>query len=189
MGRWDMTWRMIYPLFVIVLLGCSQVPVERFDQLSLGLTAREVKGLLGKPHLRYERMWEYRLVGGEHGFVAFDRRGRLSAWLREEAPRLRGGLVPLTEETYERLRLGTEGEALLVLLGEPARREDGRWHYLAPGGYQLILEMSPEGLLLGKSWEQLPTEQGEEKPWEEPEKLTPTPAVELELPSPPTPPK
>jgi len=126
-------------------------------------------------------MWEYRLVGGEHGFVAFDRRGRLTAWLREEAPRLRAGLVPLTELTYERLRLGTEGEALLVLLGEPARREEGRWRYLAPGGYELILEVDPQGKLVGKSWEPVEAEEGRVSgpPAVETKEPEATPTVEL----------
>lgn len=145
-----MTWLALLCLFV----GCAQpVPrVETFDRLSLGLRRAQVEEMLGRPLLRSERMSEYRLAGGEAGYVAFDRRGRVTAWLRETPPRLRSGLVPLTWETYERLRLGTDSESLLVLLGEPVRREEGRWHYRAPSGHQLILQLTGDGLLEGKSW-------------------------------------
>lgn len=179
-------------LVILVVAGCAQVPGERFDALALGMSQAQVEGVLGRPHLRYERMWEYRLRGGEHGFVAFDRRGRVSAWLREQAPRLRSGLVPLTEGTYRRLRPGTDAESLLVFLGEPARREDGRWHYLAPSGFELILELSPGGKLVGKSWRSIPREvPGEEAPSEaaakegKPAAAPPveTPTIELEVPS------
>ena len=169
---------------LVVLLGCSQVPLERFDGLGLGLSQAEVESLLGKPHVRYERMWEYRLTEGEHGFVVFDRRGQVTAWLREEAPRLRGGLAPLTEATCDGLRLGTDTEALRLLLGEPARREDGRWHYLAPGGCQLILEVSPEGTLTGKSWEEVSEREPEaEAPAGRPAEAPSRREVELEVPS------
>ena len=176
-------------LLLVVLLGCRQAPMERFDTLALGLTQAEVEDMLGKPQVCYEQMWEYRLTGGEHGFVAFDRKGRVTAWVREAAPRLRGGLVPLTELTYQRLRLGTGSEALLVLLGEPARREGDWWHYFAPGGYELILDVSPEGILVGKSWQRVPRgpeeEEGREgeRPAPQPEEA-PTIEVELEVPSP-----
>jgi len=142
-------------LLMLALLGCwGEVAPERFDRLSLGLSQAEVEELLGRPGRRYELVWEYRLVGGEHGLAAFDRRGRLTAWLREEVPRLRAGLVPLSEQTYQRLRLGTESEALVLLLGEPVRRDNHRWQYLAPGGYVLTLQVGSEGGLVGKSWVQ-----------------------------------
>ncbi len=171
-------------LLLVVLLGCRQAPMERFDRLALGLTQAEVEDMLGKPRVRYEQMWEYRLTGGEHGFVAFDRRGRVTAWLREETPRLRGGLAPLTEATCDRLQLGTDTEAVLLLLGEPARRQDGRWHYLAPGGYELILEVSAEGTLTGKSWEQVSEQEPEaEEPPGRPAEAASPREVELEVPS------
>lgn len=140
-------------LLVLAVAGCAQVSGGRFDALALGMSQAQVEEMLGRPQQRYERMWEYRLSGGEYGFVVFDRKGRVSAWLREEVPRLRSGLLPLSEETCRRLRPGTDAESLLVLLGEPARREGGRWHYPAPGGRELVLELSPEGKLVGKSWQ------------------------------------
>jgi outer membrane protein assembly factor BamE (lipoprotein component of BamABCDE complex) len=132
-----------------VLLGC-QLPAERFDKLALGLTEAEVKAMLGKPYFRAESMWEYRLTGGSYGWVAFDSKGRVTAWIREQAPHLRAGLLPLTRTTLNQLRLGTPSEAVLQFLGEPARREGDRWTYLAPDGYELMLRFSPEGKLVEK---------------------------------------
>jgi len=137
-------------LLVVLLLGC-QLPAERFDKLALGLTEAEVKAMLGNPYVRAEKMWEYRLTGGSYGWVAFDSGGTVTAWIREQAPRLRAGLLPLTEETFDRLRIGTPSEVVLQFLGEPARREGDRWTYLAPKGYELMLRFSPEGRLMEKS--------------------------------------
>jgi hypothetical protein len=137
-------------LLAVVLLGC-QLPAERFDKLALGLTRAEVKAMLGRPYFRAENMWEYRLTGGSYGWVAFDSQGTVTAWIREQAPRLRAGLLPLTEETLDRLRIGTPSEVVLQFLGEPARRDGDRWTYLAPKGYELVLGFSPEGRLVEKS--------------------------------------
>jgi outer membrane protein assembly factor BamE (lipoprotein component of BamABCDE complex) len=145
-------------LLVVVLLGC-QLPAERFDKLALGLTRAEVKAMLGRPYFRAENMWEYRLTGGSYGWVAFDSQGNVTAWIREQAPRLRAGLLPLTEETLDRLRLGTPSEAVLQFLGEPARRDGDRWTYLSPRGQDLMLRFSPEGKLVEKS-----VRQGKEGP-------------------------
>ena len=142
--------RTILLLLMVVLLGC-RLPAERFDKLALGLTQAEVKAMLGKPYVRAESMWEYRLTGGSYGWVAFDSQGTVTAWIREQAPHLRAGLLPLTEETFDRLRMGTPNEAVLQFLGAPARREDDRWTYLAPKGYELMLRFSPEGRLVEKS--------------------------------------
>ena len=140
-------------LIVVALLGCRHpVPRERFESLTLALSEDEVESLLGEPEVRYEEMWQYRLARGERGYVAFDQRGRVTAWLREGTPRLRSGLLPITEATYQRLRFGTTSSAVLVLLGDPARRDKERWQYLTRDGYVLTLQVSPEDGLMGKSW-------------------------------------
>jgi len=139
-------------LLAVFLLGCQAVPAERFDKVALGQTRADVKAMLGKPQVREEHMWEYHLTGDAYGWVLFDSEGQVTTCMREQAPRLRGGLLPLSRETSDRLRLGTPSDAALRLLGEPARREGGRWTYLAPKGYELVLRFSPEGRLVEKSF-------------------------------------
>lgn len=170
-------------LLVVLFLGC-QLPAERFDKLALGLTRAEVKAMLGKPYFRAENMWEYRLTGGSYGWVAFDAQGKVTAWIREQAPRLRAGLLPLTEETLDRLRLGTSSEVVLQFLGEPARRDGDRWTYLGAKGYELVLRLSPEGTLVEKSVRRsreeapLPPPPSTQQPAAEP-----GPKIELQLPA------
>jgi len=146
-------WRLAVLVVLLALRGCrGPVPGERFDSLALALSERQVEGLLGAPAFRYEHMWEYRLAHRERGYVAFDRRGRVTAWVREDLPRLRSGLVPITETTYKGLRFAATEGGLLRLLGDPARRDDGRWQYRTAEGYTLTLQVSPEDGLVGKSW-------------------------------------
>jgi len=155
-------------LLVVFLLGCQVVPAERFDKLAVGQSRAEVEGLLGKPQVRSGNVWEYHLTGDAYGWVVFDSEGGVTTWLREQAPRLRGGLLPLTRETCERLRLGTPSDAVLRFLGEPARREGDRWTYPAPKGYELALRFSLEGRLVEKSFarpkEEAPPEAPASKP-------------------------
>lgn len=139
-------------LLAVFLLGCQVVPAERFDKVALGQTRADVKAMLGKPQVSEEHMWEYHLTGDAYGWVVFDSEGQVTTCIREQAPRLRGGLLPLSRETCDRLRLGTPSDAVLRLLGEPARREGDRWTYLAPKGYELALRFSPEGRLVEKSF-------------------------------------
>ena len=170
-------------LLLVFLLGC-QLPPERFDKLALGLTRAEVKAMLGRPYFRAEDMWEYRLKGGSYGWVAFDSEGNVTAWIREQAPRLRAGLVPLTEETFDRLQMGTSSQVVLQFLGEPARRDDDRWSYLAPRGDEVVLGFSPEGKLVAKSVRRRTEQPPSALPPSPPQPAPgPNPEIELQVPA------